>query len=146
MLTVMRRHDAKPEVKPEVNTTNTKAWRESVRAELNRRGRGSQAELARALRVNSGQIADVLRETGEPDEHRHTKYRPLIDAYLARTAATQAEAVEIDPIPVTKDTSEVAYLLDGIAEIDRDLLRELREMTRDEQAAALRALRALRGR
>jgi hypothetical protein len=144
MLTVMRRHDAKPEPKPEVNTTNTRAWREAVRAELNRRGRGSQAELARALRVNSGQIADVLRETGEPDEHRHTKYRPLIDAYLASTGQADVAPSE-DPIPTSKDTSELTYLLEGLAEIDRDLLREIRGLSRDEQIAAAKVLRRLRG-
>lgn len=135
MLAVMRRN----EQRGEVNTTNTREWREAVRAELERRGRGAQAEMARALGVNSGQISDTLRETGEPDERRHSKYRPQIDAYLAQSRPP-------DPVPsVTRDTSELAYLLEGIAEIDRELLRVLREMTRDEQLAWLKALRQLRG-
>lgn len=100
---------------------NTSDWRRKVRAELDKRPRGERAKLADHLGISTGHLSETLAddEDASPDQKRYTRHRRKIDEYLWPPL-----------LPLSGDTLEVRYLLEGI---DRDLLKVIKEMDRDTQ-------------
>lgn len=106
---------------------NTPEWRERVNNELEKRGRGAQADLHRHLkakypRLSTGHLAETLGPDEKPGQRRYTQYRRDIDEYLWPRL-----------MPLTPDTNEIRYLLDGLEDADKDLLRLIKDMDRDAQ-------------
>lgn len=114
---------------------STLEWRQRVRDELKRRGRGAQAELVKALGIRSSVLSETINESADKPATRYTRYRRAIDEYLWPPL-----------LPPAADTNELRFLLDGITEIDRDLLRIIKDMDRDEQRKLAEAIIAMRGR
>lgn len=88
---------------------NTPEWRDRVNDELD-------------LKISSGHLAETLGPDEKPGVQRFTRYRREIDEYLWPPL-----------MPLAADTGEVRYLLDGLADADKDLLRLIRDMNREEQ-------------
>lgn len=100
---------------------NTPDWRTKVNAELDQRPRGTRTKLADHLGISTGHLSEMLGEpTGEPpDQVRFTRYRRQIDEWLWPPL-----------LPLSADTLEIQHIVEGV---DRDLLRVLKDMPRDQQ-------------
>lgn len=100
---------------------NTSDWRKKVNAELDERPRGERTKLATHLGISTGHLSEMLGEPedGPPDRQRFTRYRRQIDEYLWPPL-----------LPLSGDTLEIQHIIEGI---DRDLLRLLKDMDRDQQ-------------
>lgn len=114
---------------------NTRQWRERVRAELDSRKRGERARLAAHLGISTGQLSETINESPDEPGTRYTRYKRGIDEYLWPPL-----------LPPSHDTNELRYLLEGIDSIDRDLLRVIRDMDREQQRKLAESIIAMRGR
>lgn len=110
-------------------SANTTEWRTKANAELDARGRGARADLTRHLRsryptFSSGQLTDILGNDEKPGQKRYSQYIDDINQYLWPKL-----------MPLSQDTDEMRYLLAGLADADKNLLREILDMGHDEQRA-----------
>lgn len=117
---------------------NTKEWRDRVNVELDARGRGSRADLTRHLKArhasfSTGQLTDILGPDEKPGQKRYSQYIDEIEAYLWPQL-----------MPLSRDTGEMKYLLEGLANLDKDLLRTMLELDPEEQRALATFINATR--
>lgn len=116
---------------------NTAEWRDFVNERLDARGRGTRADLARFIKAkhpkfSTGQLSDILGPDEYPGQMRWTQYKADIDAFVATIT------------PVSRDTHELQYLLEGLAGADIELLRQIRDMSGAEQKALAAMISAMR--
>jgi hypothetical protein len=117
---------------------NTPEWRAWANEKLDSMGRGSRADLVRHLktkhpRFSTGQLTEILGPDEKPGQRRYTQYKGEIDAFLKPKL-----------MPLSRDTHELQYLLEGLASADLDLLRQIRDMSSDEQRALAQMIAAMR--
>lgn len=117
---------------------NTPEWRGKVNAELDARGRGARADLTRHLKekhptFSSGQLTEILGPDEKPGQKRYSQYIPEIEAYLWPRL-----------MPLSPDTGEVKYLIEGIANLDKNLVRLMVDLDPDEQHALAQFILATR--
>lgn len=107
-------------------------WVERVVGELMDK-RGAQAKLAEAVGMSTGQLAELLaqEQDGTP-KSKYSKYVKRIDAYFGWPSMA----------PMSPDTQEVKYLLDGIGEHGVEVLRVLKDMDAPEREAFVKLILA----
>ena len=86
----------------------TDEWRAAVRRELDRRGRGAQAELAKAVGCSTGTLADLLNTPA----HRTSNLVTGIHKFLGWPAPT--------PPIVSRDTGELRLIYDLMSDGERE--------------------------
>jgi hypothetical protein len=117
----------------------TPEWKAGVRAELEKRGRGSHAWLAREIRCSSGELSELLG----PD----SKYSDLV-APIHKVFGWKMPA---PPLPGSPDVLELDYLVEKakLGDEERVLLVSVIDALRDDaspdrRVAAMALLKLLR--
>jgi len=104
---------------PEEVQPVTPEWQRKVRRELDRQPRGAYSRLADALGVSTGQISELLAER-EDKEVRYSRLVARVDRFFGWS----------------QDTQEIRYLLDGLDEEGKTILRALKSMEPEQRKAA----------
>lgn len=102
----------------------TSEWRQRVIEELDRRGRGSRAELAAYLGISRGQVHDMLSA-----DSRYSRYVPRVHKFFGWPAPA--------PPLMSQDLEEIRHVLDAMGEEGREFFRALKNMDRDQQRAMI---------
>ncbi len=113
--------------KPALSYPVTPEWRHAVRAELQKRPRGALTRLAEAIGASTGQVTELLS-----DESRFSTYVAKVNKYFGWT--------QPKPPLMSNDTHEIQYLIEGMGDAGRELLRALKEMDREEALAYVRVI------
>lgn len=106
-------------------------------AEIEARGRGTHAAVAKFAGMSTGQLTELLAEDEKPGMSRYSRYVGKVNEFFGWPAEPM--------LPLSPDAEEIRYLLEGLADADRDLLRQIRDMGRDEQRALAEMITRLRG-
>lgn len=115
---------------PEFVYTITPEWRKAVKDRLAKSGRGAHARLANEIGCSAGSLTDMLKDTSE-----HSSYVAAINAYFGWDPPA--------PPAISSDAGEAQYLVDGMGDAGRDLMRELKRMGKDEAKATIEGLLAI---
>lgn len=91
-------------------------WKASVKAELKRRGYGAHSRLCEAIGCSTGQLTDLLSPK--------MKYSHLVPTVQRALGWDEVQP----PIPGSRDTGTILYLLDRLNDKQKEFLREAADL------------------
>jgi hypothetical protein len=88
--------------------------------------------------MSTGALTELLADDEKPGMSRYSRYVAKVNEFFGWPAQAAM-------LPLSPDAEEIQYLLEGLADADRELLRQIRDMGRDEQRALAEMITRLRG-